>query len=106
MNTQSTLQDLRQLHLYGMENSYNQHLKTNHLGQTTTDEFLAYLVDAEKTDRNTRRTQRLLKQARFKLEAHVSEIDYHAQRGLDKNMFIRLTSLDFIHQKENLIRVC
>ncbi len=103
MNTQSTLQDLRQLHLYGMENSYYQHLQTNHLGQTTTDEFLAYLVEAEKTDRNTKRTQRLLKQAHFKLEAHVSEIDYHAQRELDKNMFIRLTSLDFIRQKENII---
>lgn len=103
MNTQMTLRDLNHLRLYGMENSYYQHLQTNHLGQTTPDEFLAHLVDAEKIDRNTRRTQRLLKQARFRLEASVSDIDYHADRGLDKNMFIRLSSLDFIRQKENLI---
>ena len=94
MNTQSTLQDLKQLRLYGMESSYYQHLQTNHLGQTSTDEFLAHLVEAEKIDRNTKRTQRLLKQARFRLCAHVSDIDYHAERGLDKNMFIRLASLD------------
>ncbi|MDD2197327.1 MAG: ATP-binding protein, partial [Bacteroidales bacterium] len=33
----------------------------------------------------------------------IAEVDYASQRNLDKNMFMRLSSLDFITRKENMI---
>jgi DNA replication protein DnaC len=45
----------------------------------------------------------LLKNARFRSQADIQDIDYSAQRGLDKNTFDRLASLDFLAKNQNII---
>ncbi|MFT6370937.1 MAG: DNA replication protein DnaC, partial [Maribacter sp.] len=42
-------------------------------------------------------------QACFKQKASLAEISYNQQRNLDKNMFNRLATMDFITKKENII---
>lgn len=69
----------------------------------TFDEQLALLVDHQWEDRQNRRIERPLKQARFRQQASIVNIDYATQRNLDRNMFERLTTLDFIKRKENII---
>ncbi|MDZ7848185.1 MAG: ATP-binding protein [Owenweeksia sp.] len=44
-----------------------------------------------------------MKQAGFRQKASVEEISYGEARNLDKNMFQRLTTLNFINKNENLI---
>jgi len=44
-----------------------------------------------------------MKQANFRQNASIAEINYSETRNLDKNMFTRLSGLDFIAKKENLI---
>jgi len=45
----------------------------------------------------------LLKQAGFKQHANLADIDYVQNRNLDRNMFERLATLDFMARKENII---
>ena len=50
-----------------------------------------------------RKIQRLLKQAGFAQSANLAEVNDVRQRNLDKNMFARLGTLDFMALKENII---
>ena len=103
MNNNQTLEKLKQMRLGAMAELHQQHLKENHLTEMTADEYLAILTDHEWEDRQNRKINRLFKQANFKQKASIAEVDYHSQRQLDKNMFNRLASLDFIKRKENII---
>ncbi|WP_317218597.1 ATP-binding protein, partial [Phocaeicola vulgatus] len=47
--------------------------------------------------------ERLIKQAGFREKASIAEVSYSSDRNLDKNMFIRLSTLDFVKRKENII---
>ncbi|MGI0108349.1 IS21-like element helper ATPase IstB, partial [Salinimicrobium sp. WS361] len=73
------------------------------LNDITADEYLALLTDHEWEDRQNRKIDRLFKQANFRQKASLAEVNYASNRNLDKNMFVRLGSLDFIAKKENLI---
>ena len=101
MNHIQTLEKLRAMRLFGMENA----LKTVMETQTdyTYDELAAYLTQAEWEDRHNRRFNRYLKSARFRYQASIEEIDFSTPRGLDKNQFVRLADASFIEKKENLI---
>lgn len=80
-----------------------QHIKNNQLTNITPDEYLALLTDQEWEHRQNTKISRLITQADFKQKATVADIDYWPSRNLDKNMFMRLASLDFLARKENVI---
>ncbi len=86
---------MAQLHL--------QHIRDNRTENTTADEYLAMLVDHQWEDRQNLKIERLLKQAGFKQRANLAEVNYAQNRNLDKNMFARLATLNFIARKENII---
>ena len=103
MNNNQTIEKLKQLRLHAMAQLHSQHLENNQYGQCTTDEYLALLTDHEWEDRQNKKSQRLLKQAGFRQKASIVEISYDPTRNLDKNMFTRISTLDFISKKENII---
>jgi DNA replication protein DnaC len=103
MNQNPTLDKLKAMRLNAMAELYNQQLTQNACQGMTFDEQLALLVDHQWEDRQNRRIDRLLKQARFKQQASIVNMDYATQRNLDRNMFERLTTLNFIKRKENII---
>ena len=69
----------------------------------TTGELLGHLIDAEWDDRHNRRLQRLIKAAKFRYQASLEEIDFNLDRGLDKNMLLRLSSSRWIEKKRDII---
>lgn len=69
----------------------------------TMDQYLALLVDLEWEYRYNKRIQNLIKTAGFRYPASVQDVDYSANRSLDKNTFERLAILDFIKRSENVI---
>src|SRR5690625_4693310 len=103
MNNNQTIEKLRKMRINAMAELHEQQLKENRHSELTTDEYLALLTDHEWEDRQDRKTKRLLKQAHFRQKATIAEISYAASRNLDKNMFERIATLDFIQKKENLI---
>jgi len=103
MNNNQTIEKLKQMRLNAMATLHLQHIKDNRTMDITADEYLALLTDHQWEDHKNRKIQRLLKQAVFRDQASLAEMDYSQQRNLDKNMFIRLGCLDFIQRKENVI---
>lgn len=102
MNNQ-TIEKLNQMRLFGMAQLHAQHLKNNQLNELTADEYLALLTEHEWEERQNSKVERLLKKASFRQQARVEDVNFQATRNLDKNMFMRLSSLDFMSRNENII---
>ena len=101
MNTQ-TLEQMKQLRLYGMQRAFNSTMQSEDINYTN-DELIAYLLQSEWDDRLNRKIERLTKAAKFRYRAVMEDIDYHHERNIDKNKTHRLTTCDFIKNKENIL---
>lgn len=103
MNNNQTVEKLRQMRISAMADLHLQYVKNNTMGDCTPDEYLAMLTDHEWENRQNLKIERLIKQAAFRQKASIEEVEFGPARNLDKNMFNRLATLDFIKRKENLI---
>jgi DNA replication protein DnaC len=99
----STIEKLKQMRLGAMADLHLQHVKNNRLNECTPDEYLAILTDHEWENRQNQKTGRLINQAGFRQKAGIGEVDFTTARNLDKNMFNRLATLDFLTRNENVI---
>lgn len=98
-----TIEKLSLMRITAMAEAHKNHLSNNTLNELTPDEYLDLLTEHEWERRQQSKIERLIHQAGFRQLASLSEIDYKTNRNLDKNMFNRLQSLDFIKKKENLV---
>ena len=103
MNNNQTVEKLKQMRLTAMAELHLQHVKSNKFNDITPDEYMALMADHEWEDRENKKISRLLNQAGFRQKASTAEVSYTEARNLDKNMFSRLATLDFITKKENII---
>ncbi|MBE9560216.1 MAG: ATP-binding protein [Proteobacteria bacterium] len=99
-----TLTQLHQLKLGGMAAALQTQLE-----QVGTYEGLPFierlglLLDQENLQREQRKQQRLIRQARFKLNACVQDIDYQHPRNLKKSQMAQLAQGDWINRSQNLL---
>jgi len=100
---QKTIGQMNALKFYGMAASFEAMLKTGIDQQLTADEMVATLVQAEWDERANRRTGRHIKAAKFRYHAAIEQIDFNAQRNLDKNTFVRLSDCSFIKRADNIL---
>ncbi len=103
MNNQTTIEKLKQMRLNAMAQMHYSNIQNNLHQDYTIDEYVSLLVDREWEEKQNRKIKNLIKNARFRFAATVKDIDYTANRQLDKNTFQRLALLDFIRNKENII---
>jgi DNA replication protein DnaC len=103
MNNNQTVEKLRTMRLTAMADIHLSQLKNNQLDQHTPDEYLALLTDHEYEHRHNKKVDRLIHMARFRQSASIAQVDYATQRNLEKNMYQRLTSLEFMKQRQNVI---
>lgn len=102
MNT-ITLEKMGQMKLLGMQRMFQTIVESNNHQNLTSDEFISMLVQSEWEDRESRKLQRRLSNARFRYPACVEEINYHHSRNLDKNLILRFTDCSFISRGENIL---
>jgi len=103
MNNQQTLNKMKSMRLLGMHSAFSGCLEKGRTDQFTPDELAAFLIDHEWDDRHNRSIDRSTKNAKFRYQAAVENIDYSIGRGMDKNQIHRLAEGTFITRKENLI---
>jgi len=103
MNNNQTIEKLKQMRLGAMAQLHLHHVKNNQFNDITPDEYLALLADHEWEDRQNKKISRLLNQAGFRQKASIAEVNFTDLRNLDKNMFDRLSTMDFMAKKENII---
>ncbi|WP_245576607.1 IS21-like element helper ATPase IstB [Flexithrix dorotheae] len=94
---------MSQLKFYGMLQSYQTLLETNQHHSLNNDEIVSMLIQAEWEDRQNRKINRYIKTAQFRYKANIEDIDFTANRALDKTQLLRLADGSFIQKKENLL---
>ena len=104
MMNQHTLHLLTQLKLDGMARAFEEQASQTGAASLSFEERFGLLVDREFTHRDTKRVDRLLKQAQLKVSgACVEDIDYRAGRGLDKRLMASLSTCDWIRHAHSVL---
>ena len=102
MNTE-TLEKMRHMRLLGMHRAFKSSMETAKNEELTADEMTALLIESEWDDRHNRNIDRSMKNARFRYQATIEQVDYGMERGVDKNHVHRLADGEFIKKRENLL---
>src|SRR5690606_541466 len=87
----------------GMAEAYYNNIQSANYQDYTVDQYIAMLVDQEWENRQERKINGLVTKANFKHQPSIRDVDYSHPRSLDRNLFERLVSLDFIKRNENII---
>jgi DNA replication protein DnaC len=103
MLTHPTLDLLHELGLHGMARGFkalNESAEAERLGHA---EWLGLILDHEVTLRRQKRFEARAKLAKLRQTASVEDVDYRAPRGLDRSLFLKLASCDWVRERRNLL---
>ena len=99
-----TLTQLRHLRLDGMVRAIEEQATSTAASALSFDERLTLLVQREIAWRDDRRVERLLKAAKLKVSgACVEDINWRADRGLDRHLVTALAGGDWIRHGHNVL---
>ena len=104
MLTSPLIDQLRTLKLTGMLEGLSEQLQQPQVGTLSFEERLGLLLDREYSVRTNRLLQSRLKQAKLHIsQATLADIDYSADRQLDKRQIATLSLGGWLEQHQNLI---
>ena len=91
------------LRLHGMSTLWDSLTESRQHVQLDLHDGLELLLQAEKEDRQHRRTERLIYQARFRYQASLEEIRFDPPRKLDKSLILSLSDCQYINQGQSVV---
>ncbi|AHM59299.1 DNA replication protein [Flammeovirgaceae bacterium 311] len=94
---------LNSLRLYGMSRHWQGLLETRRSHELTLTEGLQLLLQAEDDYRSDKRFERLQKNARFRYQASIEELNLEASRGLDKGLISSLATGEYLSKGESVL---
>jgi DNA replication protein DnaC len=104
MLTETTVNKLHEMKLGVMASAFKEQLEDGNFNAISFDERFGLLVDMEWTARKNNRLRKLIKSAGYAMpEACIENIEYHADRGIDKAQITRLSTCQYIAEAHNLI---
>ena len=89
--------------LYGMQRAYQTLTETGQHHTLTNEEAISLLIQSEWEEREGRKVDRYMKNARFRYQASIEELDFNSSRSLDKTLIMRLAEGSFIKRKEDVL---
>jgi len=98
-----TINKMSNMRLNSMAQIHHQRLVENLHQEYTVDEYTSMLVEQEWEQRQNNKIKRLISSARFKTHARITDIDFKTSRALDKDLINKLTLLNFVKKKHNII---
>lgn len=103
MNEQ-TLNKLNEMKLNGMAEAYEEQVAKRDFQKMDFDERFSLLVDLEYSRRKNNKLQRLIKAASFlDSNACIEDIEYHADRRLNKEQVLKLATGAYLLNGHNII---
>ena len=97
-----TVERLRALGLTAMADAFTELQNAPDAGELSREDWLGLLVDREATSRENKRLARRLREARLRQSAVVEDVDFRAHRGLDRALFLKLASCEWIREHHHL----
>lgn len=102
MNEQ-IIEKMKTMKFYGMLRAFRSSFETGVMNTMTSDEMIAHLVEEEWDDRHNRKIARMTTNAKFRYKASIEQMYFESDRGMDKNVVMRLAECNFIDKKENIL---
>jgi DNA replication protein DnaC len=99
----ATLDKMRRMKLMGMYRAFKITLESGKQESYTPDEITAHLVEAEWEDRHNRSIDLKTRNARFRYKASMEELNFYADRNMDRNQVMRFADSTFIDKNENIL---
>lgn len=103
MLSQQTIDKLQLLRLKAMAKEYARQLDSPTLQKVSFDDRLGLMVDYELNERENKKLDRFLKQAKFRYSAQIESIEYKTSRQLNKVVINNLSSCAWITRQQNII---
>ena len=100
-----TAERLRALGLAAMADALVELQNAPDAAVLTREDWLGLLVDREATSRENKRLARRLRDARLRQAAVVEDVDFRAPRGLDRALFQKLASCEWVRDHHHLVVV-
>ena len=97
-----TLDRLNDMGLTGMARAFNELAANAEAERLSHAEWLALLLDREWSWRHDRKLAARLRFAKLRHQAFPEDVDYRADRGLDRALFVKLIAGDWIDAHDNL----
>jgi len=98
-----TLTKMKQMKLFGMHGAFKTDIETGKTDDYTLDQFVSMLIDAEWDDRNNRKIERMIKNARLHYKSSIENIIYEESRNIEKNKILRLAECEYIKKCESIL---
>lgn len=104
MVNETTITKLNELRLNSMVESYRNQLRDSAFKDLSFEERFGLMIDAEWARRKNNKLTRLIRKSELHFnDACVEDIEYHADRKLDKAQITRLSTCTYIQEKHNII---
>ena len=103
MLNEQTMTKLHAMKLHGMAEGYEEQRQQPQMADLPFDDRFGMLVDRQWRWREERALTTRLRNAKFKLQACVEDIDYQATRGLKRAQIDQLYSSEWIGYHQNVI---
>ena len=103
MLTHPTTDRLRELGLAGMARALEEQRRHADASDLGFEDRLAMLVEREALERDTKRLATRLRFAGLRQQATPEDVDHRAARGLDRGLFQKLTSGEWIERHQDLL---
>ena len=104
MTIQSTIDKLRELRLSAMAGAFEDQCRTNGLKRLSFEDRFGILVDREWESCRNNRLARLIRSAGFRYPgACMEDIEYHADRKLNRGKLLRLSACGYILDSLHII---
>jgi DNA replication protein DnaC len=94
---------LRGLGMAAMADAFLEMQSNSTAADLAREDWLGLLLDHEVTARDNKRLARRLSHARLRQSAVVEDTDFHTPRGLDRALFHKLASCDWIRHSQHLL---
>ncbi len=106
MLNQQTIALFKELRLLGMLERFEELLRDPATRELSLEEFVAILLEAEQHRARKRRLDRLLKAAKPKItNACVEDIDFRAERSLDRRLVAEINSCNWVDSFLNILLI-
>jgi DNA replication protein DnaC len=100
----NTVSKLHEMKLSIMATAFQKQLADPHISEMSFEERFGLLADAEWTARKNNHLKRLIKNADYAFpNACLEDIEYHADRQLDKALIARLETCNYVQECHNII---
>ncbi|WP_378957220.1 IS21-like element helper ATPase IstB [Pelosinus sp. sgz500959] len=104
MVNEMTITKLHELRLNSMAECYRQQIHDSSFNDLSFEERFGLMVDTEWARRKNNNLARLIRKSELHFpDACIEDIEYHADRKLNKSQIARLSTCNYIQEKHNII---